>query len=431
MTRVVILMQENKTPDFYFPSLAAWGAEVRNGGNLLADPPPFDQKHDRNAWVHYKMGDYPAVDLQIDNDTVIPFYSWLAKQFTFCDHHFGLGTNSTPGHMLAVGGQTPTMRNPRQSPVWDLPTIFKHVERGGHSWAAFPDKKYPVQFYTELSDAASQANIYPPRKFIEMARRGTLPDFCFAWSPAGYDEHPPFGKVPDPQYIQKGHDLVWQRVDAVVQGGGWADTVFILTWDDWGGYTDHVDTPNAETVPDALHPEGFQAIGGSRIPLVMFGGQVKQGIESNWHSHASILKTVIDLFGLPNFGVPRVDQAPSLAGQVDPQQPPRAQPPAFGSQIVQPDPPVPTPTPVPPGPWTGPQAQPMPDLVTNDGSAVPAPTDGLVSPNPPKLPPQLATLLSAMLPGEPTVNAPLPGEPARKLRPKRRAQKTRARAPQG
>ena len=196
MTRVVILMQENKTPDFYFPSLAIWGAEVRNGGNLLPAPPLFDQKHDRNAWVHYKMGDFPAVDLQIDNDTLIPFYSWLAKQFTFCDHHFGLGTNSTPGHMLAVGGQTPTMRNPRQNPVWDLPTIFKHVERGGHSWAAFPDKKYPVQFYAELSDAASQANIYPPRKFIEMARRGTLPDFCFAWSPAGYDEHPPFGKVP-------------------------------------------------------------------------------------------------------------------------------------------------------------------------------------------------------------------------------------------
>lgn len=34
-------------------------------------------------------------DVQIDNDVVLPFYSWLAKMFTFCDHHFGLGTNST------------------------------------------------------------------------------------------------------------------------------------------------------------------------------------------------------------------------------------------------------------------------------------------------------------------------------------------------
>ena len=127
MTRVVVLMQENKTPDFYFPTLAAWGADIRNGGNLLADPPIPDPLHDRSAWVHYKMGDYAPPDVQIDNDVVLPFYSWLAKMFTFCDHHFGLGTNSTPGHMLAVGGQTPTLRNPHSgtNPEWDLPTILR------------------------------------------------------------------------------------------------------------------------------------------------------------------------------------------------------------------------------------------------------------------------------------------------------------------
>jgi hypothetical protein len=39
MTRVVILMQENKTPDYYFPTLTAWGADIRNNGHLLAAPP--------------------------------------------------------------------------------------------------------------------------------------------------------------------------------------------------------------------------------------------------------------------------------------------------------------------------------------------------------------------------------------------------------
>src|SRR6478736_4852981 len=81
--RVIVFLQENKTPDFYFPTMSAWGAAVANSGNLLAAPPNFDQPHDRNAWVHYAMGDYPAERLQIDNDIVIPYYSWLAKQFVF------------------------------------------------------------------------------------------------------------------------------------------------------------------------------------------------------------------------------------------------------------------------------------------------------------------------------------------------------------
>jgi len=103
MPRVVILMQENKTPDYYFPTLSLWGADVQNNSTLLSSPPIPDPPHDRNAWVHFKTGDFTAATVQIDNDVVLPFCSWLAKQFTFCDHHFGLGTNSTPGHMLAVG----------------------------------------------------------------------------------------------------------------------------------------------------------------------------------------------------------------------------------------------------------------------------------------------------------------------------------------
>jgi phospholipase C len=98
------------------------------------------------------MGDYPAEVSQIDNDVVIPYYSWLAKQFTFCDRHFGVGSNSTPGHMMLVCGQTPTLRNYFTTPRdWDLPTIFKHAEKSGLTWGAFPDgNKYPTSSFTEL-----------------------------------------------------------------------------------------------------------------------------------------------------------------------------------------------------------------------------------------------------------------------------------------
>jgi len=51
-----------------------------------------------------------------------------------------------------------------------------------------------------------------------------------------------------------------------VKAGQWDDTVVLLTWDDWGGWDDHVATPNVEHTPD-----GVQLAYGPRVPLLMFG----------------------------------------------------------------------------------------------------------------------------------------------------------------
>jgi hypothetical protein len=338
------------------------------------------------------MGDYPAVGVQIDNDALLPFHSWLAKTFTFCDHHFGLGTNSTSGHLLAIGGQTTTLKNPpfgAGGPQWDLPSILVHAEKAGVSWAAFPDQDgYPTKLYTELRAASRSANIHPVTPggvdpFVTMAEAGQLPDLVYAWSPSGYDEHPPLKS--DPGYLKRGQDFVWQRVDAVVRSGEWPRTIFLLAYDDWGGYADHVVTPVVYTVPDALHPKGFALIGGSRLPLVMFGGHVRQGIDNSWHSHASIPKTIIDVFGLAPFGVPFVDDAPSLASRID-RSLRRPAPPSFGSTIVQPPAPSPKPKPVKPPAWTGVTNAPLPRVILNGGKTMAAPHDGTVRKTPPKLP---------------------------------------------
>ena len=312
--RLVVFVQENKTVDFMFPSLAGWGADVVPNGPLLSVAPPFDQPHDRDAWVHYRMGDYPAQRLSIDDTIVVPYYSWLAKTYTFSDHHTGAGSNSTSGHLLTFTGQTPTFRNPSFTgphPSWDLPTVFALAERAGVSWGAFVDHgRYPTKLITELGNGPLAAHIHGPGDFLRLATTGQLPQLCYVWSPGGSDEHPPTRPPVDPNYLTNGQHLIWQQVDAVIASGQWATTTFILTWDDWGGYADHVLTPNIETLPDALHPNGFQAISGSRVPLLMFGGTVRQGIDNHWHTHASIPKTAIDLLHLPPLGVPRVDTAP-------------------------------------------------------------------------------------------------------------------------
>ena len=119
----------------------------------------------------------------------------------------------------------------------------------------------------------------------------------------------------------------------------------MLIWDDWGGFDDHVTTPVIEYTS-----ANFQLAYGPRVPLLMFGGHVKSGIDSRWCGHASIAKTAIQLLGLPALGVPRVDGDPGLSDLVDPAMGPGPEPPANGSAIEIPPPPDPPRQPAPPPP---------------------------------------------------------------------------------
>jgi hypothetical protein len=165
-------------------------------------------------------------------------------------------------------------------------------------------------------------------------------------------------------------DLIWQSVDAVVAAGGWDETVFMLTWDDWGGYDDHVKTPALEYTPDNV-----QLALGPRVPLLMFGGAVKPGIDSRWCSHVSIPKTAIDLLGLPALGVARLDSDPGLADLVDPSRPSNPPPPAYGSTIELPPDPSPPVTPRPAPPPPAGQPVPVGPVILRDGSTLPPPND--------------------------------------------------------
>jgi hypothetical protein len=364
--RVVVMIQENHTVDNYFRGLAPFGAAVASDWPLSANPPASDNPHDRKAYFEWLTGASTGAHVQFDTRAVLPYYLHLALTGAFLENHCaGFGTNSTPNHLLILGGQSPTLKNPsfRSSPEWDMPSVLGLADANGVSWRAYAaSQNYPVEFYSQLKGSA---NVVSSSHFMADAKAGQLPSLVFLWHNSPYDEHPPAN-------VTEGMDTIWQSVDAAVQGGSWADTVFMLTWDDWGGYDDHVRTPVREYTPDNV-----QLALGPRVPLLMFGGPVKPGIDSRWCSHVSIPKTAMQLLGLPPLGVPRLDQDPGLADQVDsdPSRPPNPTPPAYASAIdlpPAPSPPVaarPTPPP-PPG-----QPVPVGPIILRDGSTLPPPND--------------------------------------------------------
>jgi hypothetical protein len=365
-TKVVVFVQENHTTDCYFPSLQPWGANVATGWPPARNPPASDHPHDRHAyfrWLQGHQGGTPyGAHVQYDTDTLLPFYSYLAKTGAFFENHASaFGTNSTANHMAIVGGQATTLRNPpfNNPPQWDIPSIPALAAKSGLTWKGYTGTSgYPLQFYTALRGST---NIVPSDTFITDARAGGLPDLSLVWHDSPYDEHPPAD-------ITLGHGKIWQYVDAAVQGGAWETTVFMLTWDDWGGFDDHVVLPCSEYTPDNV-----QVAPGPRIALIMFGGRVSGGIDSRICTHVAIPKTIIQLFGLPSLGVPRADSDPGLIDRHDPSLsiPP---PPAYGTAITQPSPPSPAPQPRPvPAPTYTPR--PMDAVYLSDGTTMPAPNN--------------------------------------------------------
>ncbi|KAA2254299.1 hypothetical protein F0L68_30715 [Solihabitans fulvus] len=366
VNHVVIMVQENHTTDNYFRSMAAYGANVVANWPIAPNPPASDQPHDRHAYYSWLTKKSTGAHLQFDTAKVLPFYAWLATTGAFLENHCsGFGTNSTPNHLLVVGGQSPTLRNPPrgQQPVWDMPSLPGHAQDHGVSWRAYTGSSgYPVEFYQQLKGSPQ---IVRSDQFVADAAAGALPTLSMMWHDSPLDEHP----VAD---VSLGMDAVWQAVDAVVKAGLWASTVFLLTWDDWGGYDDHVATPNVEHTPD-----GVQLAYGPRVPLLMFGGRVRGGIDSRWCSHVTLPKTALQLLGLPPLGVPRLDSDGGLADLVDLSANATINPvpPASGSAITLPAPPHPTPAPrpLPPPPAGGSQA--VGPVLLRGGKTLPPPND--------------------------------------------------------
>jgi phospholipase C len=161
--------------------------------------------------------------------------------------------------------------------VWDLPSLPGHAEDNGVIWKGYTGSTgYPLEFYQQLKGSANIVTSKSSQQFRSDAADGELPALSMIWHDSPADEHP----LAD---VSIGMNEIWKSIDAVVQAGLWDQTVFLLTWDDWGGYDDHVVTPALEYTPDNV-----QLAYGPRVPLLMFGSAVKQAIDNRWCGHASI-----------------------------------------------------------------------------------------------------------------------------------------------
>jgi phospholipase C len=137
----------------------------------------------------------------------------------------------------------------------------------------------PLPGFDTVKQDGELANIQTVDKYLTAAKNGTLPAVAWIVPEQKVSEHP-LAKISD------GQAYVTSLINAAMQGPDWSSTAIFLSWDDWGGFYDHV-------VPAAVDQNGY----GLRVPGLVISPYAKQGyIDHQTLSFDAYLKFIEDDF---------------------------------------------------------------------------------------------------------------------------------------
>jgi len=275
-------------------------------------------------------------------DTELGYYWNLADEYVLFDRYFtSAHTGSIMNRMYWVSGSPGTGIN--RIPVTgfeDIPTIFDALQERGISWKFYirnydQDLSYrsleeldylppQVQWVPLLSmdrfldDPELSSRIVDLDEYYKDLENDTLPAVSYVLL-LGATEHP----IAD---IRLGQRVVRTMIQTLMQSDSWENSAFVITYDDWGGWYDHLPPPRVDQY-------GY----GFRVPTLLVSPYAKRGhIDHTQLDHTSILKFIESNWGIPPLAE-RDAEANNLTLAFDFSSPPRL--PVFisGSRTI-PDP---------------------------------------------------------------------------------------------
>jgi phospholipase C len=137
----------------------------------------------------------------------------------------------------------------------------------------------PLPWFDTVRENWQLSNITPLGNFFKAARKGKLPAVSWVVPTQKVSEHPP-------GLVSAGQAYVTTLVNAIMRSPNWSSTAIFLTWDDWGGFYDHV-------LPPTVDAESY----GLRVPGLVISPYAKRGyIDHQILSFDAFLKFIEDDF---------------------------------------------------------------------------------------------------------------------------------------
>ena len=238
----------------------------------------------------------------------MPLTSSLARTFPLADRWFCsvLGQTFPNRRYLLAGTSLGQINDTLAGADFSLPpngTILDQFRRHGISWKNYVSKA-PASIYVWpglLEDSWVGRHTPGISQFYADAKAGTLPAFSLV--------DPDFSKSSEenPQDIQYGDVFLSSIVNAAMHGPKWMSTLLIWSYDEHGGYYDHVVPPRA-VAPDDVPPRlergdvhaGFAQLG-FRVPAGVVSPYAKPNhVSSTVYDHTSVLKLIETKWNLPS-----------------------------------------------------------------------------------------------------------------------------------
>jgi len=254
----------------------------------------------------------------------IPNYWAYADHFVLQDHMFAPADSWTlPAHLFLVSAWAARCEDPRDPmscdsnlelaeeanvqrshedvPIWAWTDITYLLHENDVSWGYYvgddtcffdpcsKDKtgertvaqQNPLPWFTTVRQNGQLDHIMGHSEYYAAAAEGTLPSVSWVMPYSGAGEHPHSGEP-----IWKGMRHVTDVINAAMEGPDWESTAIFLTWDDWGGFYDHLEPPRVDM-------NGY----GIRVPGIMISPWAKAGtIDSQALTFDAYLKLIEDLF---------------------------------------------------------------------------------------------------------------------------------------
>jgi phospholipase C len=341
---VVVIMQENRTFDNLFNGFP--GADTAQDGTsygttVALQPVPLEQGTDLghghlDSWMDWDNGlmdgfahrgvTYPIPDLPyayVPQTETAPLWT-LASAYTLGDRMFQSNTGpSFVAHQYMIAGQsgeadenpngavlsgiwgcdapsdsTVALLGPNGTdvpgvfPCFDYETIADLLDAQGVSWRYYAPSllnqwsAYDAIRHIRYGSDWTTNVISPQTGFFKDLQSGTLAQVTWIVPEFAYSDHADAGATAE------GPSWVADLVNAIGESPYWNSTAILISWDDWGGWYDHVNPPQVDAM-------GL----GFRVPLIVVSPWAQHGyISHQQHEFGSFLHFTEEAFNLPSLG---------------------------------------------------------------------------------------------------------------------------------